>query len=486
MDISYNRAKIWQIALFALNNVSTNLFLLIMGSISYYANGIAGIAALMVSFLIAAMCIFDGITDPAIGFIIDKTDSKFGKFRPSMVIGYGIMATSAWILFHTLHQVPEGWSIPYFILIYGLYIVGYTFQTACTKSAQSCLTNDPKQRPLLALFDGLFSGLLFGGIPIYTSMYLEPKHGGFTLSFFEEYIGFVVIGAGICTALAVFGIREKDTPEFYQIKEGQKVTLQEYWDVICHNRPLSLLVFSAATDKLAATITATAVVPVMVFGILAQDFEQYGKLNIYTAPLVLLFLAISVRKAQTKGQKKTLVQYTILSIFFASILGLLMIFGDMTQLDIGFTNFNLFSLLFVGFYVLMRAATSICSVIVVPMIADCTDYEIYRSGNYIPGMIGTLFSFVDKMVSSLATVIIGLSLAMIGFGEIQPSLETPNSPEILAVSVFLLVGMPILGWVISLIAMKFYPLTAEKMCEIQGEIEQIKKGIRSEQNEKIT
>ncbi len=40
--IEQNRARIWQIGLFSLNNTSTNLFLAMMGYVSYYANGIAG------------------------------------------------------------------------------------------------------------------------------------------------------------------------------------------------------------------------------------------------------------------------------------------------------------------------------------------------------------------------------------------------------------------------------------------------------------
>ena len=34
------------------------------------------------------------------------------------------------------------------------------------------------------------------------------------------------------------------------------------------------------------------------------------------------------------------------------------------------------------------------------MTADCADYEVYRSGRYVPGLMGTLFSFVDKLISS--------------------------------------------------------------------------------------
>ena len=41
--IELNRAHLWQIALFSLNNTSTNLYLAMMGYVSYYANGIAGL-----------------------------------------------------------------------------------------------------------------------------------------------------------------------------------------------------------------------------------------------------------------------------------------------------------------------------------------------------------------------------------------------------------------------------------------------------------
>ena len=49
--------------------------------------------------------------------------------------------------------------------------------------------------------------------------------------------------------------------------------------------------------------------------------------------------------------------------------------------------------------------------IVIPMPADCADYETYRSGKYVPGLMGPLFSFVDKIVSSFAPMIAGLVFA---------------------------------------------------------------------------
>jgi Na+/melibiose symporter-like transporter len=108
------------------------------------------------------------------------------------------------------------------------------------------------------------------------------------------------------------------------------------------------------------------------------------------------------------------------------------------------------------------------------MTADCADYEVYRSGKYIPGMMGTLFSFVDKIVSSFAPFIAGLLFAAIGFTDAMPDVQTPLTPGLKYVGIFLSYGMVIIGLICNIIALKFYPLTKEKMEEIEGEIAAIK------------
>ncbi len=59
--IAGNKAHLWQIAFFSLNNTSTNLYLAMMGYVSYYANGIAGLSVVLVSFILTGMRVFDGI-----------------------------------------------------------------------------------------------------------------------------------------------------------------------------------------------------------------------------------------------------------------------------------------------------------------------------------------------------------------------------------------------------------------------------------------
>lgn len=67
--------------------------------------------------------------------------------------------------------------------------------------------------------------------------------------------------------------------------------------------------------------------------------------------------------------------------------------------------------IFLAFYLVQKCIASVGNASIIPMIADCTDYENLRSGRFIPSMMGTLFSFVDKMISSFSSLIQGIALA---------------------------------------------------------------------------
>lgn len=80
--------------------------MMMMGYISYYLVGFAGIAVVLAGTVMTFMRIWDGVTDPIIGFVVDKTNGKFGKNRPFMVLGNVILAVMAIIIFKTTHLVP--------------------------------------------------------------------------------------------------------------------------------------------------------------------------------------------------------------------------------------------------------------------------------------------------------------------------------------------------------------------------------------------
>ncbi len=148
-----NRAKLYQLILFPMNNGATNVYyILTMNFIAYYANGVLGLFLMFATTMVTVMRLFDAVTDPVIGALIDRTSTKFGKFRPYMVLGNAIMIAASILLYFGTRLIPQDLSwLKYvcFVLFYALYVIGYTFQTACTRSGQTCLTNDPNQRPLL-------------------------------------------------------------------------------------------------------------------------------------------------------------------------------------------------------------------------------------------------------------------------------------------------------------------------------------------------
>ena len=103
--IEYNRAKIWQIALFVMNNTATNTAMLLLGYYAFYTQNVLGLAAVVVGLIATLMRVWDGITDPIIGYLLDKTNGRFGKFRPFMFIGNIIIISTMMIIHHRHHHL---------------------------------------------------------------------------------------------------------------------------------------------------------------------------------------------------------------------------------------------------------------------------------------------------------------------------------------------------------------------------------------------
>jgi Na+/melibiose symporter-like transporter len=470
---TYHSSKVWKIGLFALNNTATNLYMFALMFVSYYATGVAGLTVVIISTILTAMRVLDGFTDPIIGFVIDRTESKFGKFRPFMIMGNIILAGSLLIMYNVTHTLPQSFQLIFFIAIYAVYIIGYTFQTAVTKAAQTVLTNDPKQRPLFSIFDATYNTILFVGGQMLIASYLVPKYGGFEMGLFAELNTFAIIASGIFTVLAVIGIAEKDKKEFFGIGElTVKTKFKDYWPILKGNRPMQMLVIAASTDKLANSVKQQPAVPIMFFGIFIGDYALSGTVSLITVIPTLLISYIGLGLARKAGLKKSFVGGTWLSLITAALLVALLLIIDPTTISL--SNIGAATVAFLVLYSLNLGFTSLTGNMVIPMIADCADYETYRTGRFVPGMLGTVFSFVDKLISSLAATIVGLLLGIIGFKQVFPQVGDALTTPLLIMTFVMFFVIPMLGWIASLIAMKYYELDHEKLEEIQAAIAEVK------------
>lgn len=472
-----HRAKTWEICFYALNNSATNIYAMIFMYVSYFLTGIVGVGVVLAGTITTVMRMWDGVTDPFIGYIVDKTNTKFGKNRPFILIGNLILLVTSFIIYWVTPVIPKFARFPFYVVMYMLYIIGYTCQCVVTKSAQTCLTNDPKQRPVFTMFDAVYNTLLFALLPVVIANVLIPMYGGSTAltnpAFFQGIWKIFAPLSLFFTILAIIGLRRKDRLEYYGTGVAQKITFKDYWEVLRKNRAIQMLVISAASDKLSNSMKSNSIIYIMLFGIICGNYSLYGTYSAVTSiPNVILTLVLMNFIARRMGQKTAMLAGTYGAIIAAVGLFLLLYFGDPTTLS--FTNINLFTVLFLGLNIIMAGFSGVAGNIVIPMTADCADYEVYRSGKYVPGLMGTLFSFVDKMISSLAGTFVSLMIAAIGFTTTQPTQDTPYSTGIFWVTIACFLGAPLVGWIMNVIALKFYPLTKEKMEEIQDKIAEIK------------
>ena len=522
-----HRAKLWEIGFYALNNTSTNAYMMLVGAISYYLVGIVGLGAVLAGSIVTIMRIWDGVTDPFVGMLVDNTNTRFGKNRPFIVLGQVILFAMTFLIFRLIPNVATSMRFVVFIVLYCVYIVGYTFQCVVTRSAQTCLTNDPKQRPIFSMFDAVYNILLMSLFwPVYQASTMVPKYtlsmetaadkiqaliaqnpnlanqlvtnsdGVQTLSGFynpamwQEMQLTIGILSAVLAVLAIIGLWRKDNEKYFGLGKAVRMRFRDYADVLAHNRGIQMLVVAASSDKLALQCTSNSTVLVSLFGIVCGSYALSASNSAITAIPVMLIGVLGMNFiARRMGQKKCLVVGTWGALISAALIACLMIFGNPTGMALPTfsltepatwaglfvpANWSLFGVAFVVLYICMKGFSQLSGSIVIPMTADCADYEVYRSGRYVPGLMGTLFSFVDKLISSLASTIVALIFAAVGFTTTLPTPETPYSNGILIVALICYLGMPAIGWILNVVAMKFYPLTKEKMEEIQGEIARIK------------
>lgn len=473
-----HRVPLWRIAGFALNNASTNLYMFMMNFVAYYLGGWVGVGTVMAGSFSMMMRLWDGVTDPVVGLLVDKTNGKFGKNRPFMVIGNVILFVTSWILFNVTHTLPEAVRFPFFIVISAIYYLGYTAQCVVTKSAQSALTNDPKQRPLFAVFDGIYLTLIFTVLQA-VAVTMSNKYGGYTVD--PALYGDLQLMLGAISAvfmiIAVISIAPKDRTEFFGTGQTIKVGLKDYLDTLLHNRAIQMLVVSAGTDKLSSQMKGNAVIMAVLMGVVVGNYDLSAILQgIISIPTTLLMILGVAGLATRLGQRKAMLIGSWGGIITNGLLILLWLFGDYKSMDNGEGGLaiSLFTILYIVINIAMGGFTGLSGNIVIPMTADCADYEVYRTGKYVPGLMGTLFSFVDKIISSFAPMLVSILYAAIGFKDVLPDQTAEFSYPLFYVTLFCIYGALIIGNLCNVLAMKFYPLTKEKMEEIQGEIAAIK------------
>ena len=477
-----NRAKLYQLALFPLNNGATNVYyVLILTYIATFGNKVLGLAMVFASFMVTGMRVFDAITDPIIGALMDKTNGRFGKFRPFMVIGNVVMAVSVIMLYCLTPLIPANlmWlRYTAFILLYAVWVIGYTFQTSVTRAGQAVLTNDPKQRPLFTIFNTIGSLAGMGVMQFIGPIVAGDRFAGdYNASWFAIMTPIGIIVSVVLTVLAIIGIWEKDNSRYFGIggDKQQKVRVSEYVQIVKANKPLQRLMIAGGGCKLALSIATNVTVLIMLYSCMMGNYDSlYLPMMVLGYVFSVPFFVLTVRTSQKHGQKRSLMTYVgVAFLCYIGVLALLLLWkqGDPARnLSIVGENglsINLYTILFVLFFGVGYGAYYATADMPIPMVADCADYETYRSGKFIPGIMGTLFSLVDKLVSSLSATVVSIALLFINVHNL-PTKTTAYVSGMNWVVIALFCLIPMLAWALTLWAMKGYELDGARIKTIQA------------------
>jgi len=477
-----NRAKLYQLALFPMNNGATNVYyVLILSYIATFGNKVLGLAMVFASVMVTGMRVFDAITDPIIGALMDKANGRFGKFRPFMVIGNLVMAVSVILLYMVTPAIPAsmmGLRYVAFVGLYAVWVVGYTLQTSVTRSAQAVLTNDANQRPLFTIFNTIGSLVGMGVMQAVGPVLAGDNFiGDFNAAWFRLMTPIGIVISILLTILAVIGIWEKDNEKYFGIGGGtqEAVKISEYISIIKANKPLQRLMVAGGGCKLALSVATNLTVLIMLYSCMMGNYDGlYLPMMVLGYVFSVPFFLLTVRTSQKHGQKKSLMTYVrVALISYVGVLVLLVLWKqnvpafNLSILSGGKLSLNLYTILFILFFGIGYGAYYATADMPIPMVADCADYETYRSGKFIPGIMGTLFSLVDKLVSSLSATVVSIALLFIGIHDL-PTKETLYSPGMNWVVIVLFCLIPMAAWIATLWAMKGYELDGKRVKTIQA------------------
>ena len=449
--VQYRRAKLWQIILYACNAfVGMSVYSLI-GMASYAASIGFGIGTAVIGVILTGTRILDGVTDPMLAFLYDKVNTKFGKIRILMIV----------------------------VLFYVIYVIGYTIVNMTAQTIPPLMTNDPKQRPTLGVWMTALNYMVPMALTMLLNVVLLPKFGGtYSQEFLSVACKLCLTLAAIGVVLVCIGVSEYDKPENFQglTKERQPLKVKDMVEVLKGNRPLQCYIISAASDKIAQVTASQAVIITMLNGIIIGNMGISTILTVIGMLPSIVFAVVGAKYAGKHGNMETIVTWTKICIVISVIM--CAFFVVINPKDIA--KMGAITIVYVVLTLCKNGANMCVSTANTAFMSDLIDYELDRSGRYVPAVVTGTYSFLDKLISSFGAAIATGAVALVGYTSTVPQPGDPATPAIFWLTMFLTFGLPIIGWICTLAAMKFCKLNKAEMVEVQKRIAAKKEALKAE------
>lgn len=401
--------------------------------------GISGIAA---GTMLLVTKTWDAINDPLMGLIADRTNTRWGKFRPYLLWG-ALPLGAAGVLTFTTPELSESGKLVWAYITYSLMMTAYTFVNLPYSGLLGVITPDSQERTTLASwrFIGAFSG---GIVTTQFTLRLVEYFGGD-----DPKLGWQLTAAfwAVCAAAlftwSFLGTRERVSPPVHQ-----KPSVKRDFGDLLRNRPWLVLAALAILVMLNMSIRSQ---------ITAYYMKYYANAEELTGPFISSSLVASLLGAASTplwtrllGKKK---------LFF-------ILMGLLTMLSLVFFVIPRDAIwLMFGVNILINFVMGPKAPLVFAMYADAADYGEWKFGRRATGFIFAAASFAQKLGGALAGYFIGLMFAAMGYRANVEQTEDSLFGILLLMSV-----IPSVFSLIALFVVTRYPLSEPELAEIGSDL----------------
>jgi glycoside/pentoside/hexuronide:cation symporter, GPH family len=428
---------------YGLGDTASNLyFQMFVIFLLYFYTDVFGIPAAAAGTLLLVSRFWDAVNDPIMGIIADRTNTKWGKFRPYLIWASGPLAVVGVFAFITPDFTMTG-KIIYAYITYILIMMAYTAVNIPYSALMGVLSPNTMERTSVSTYRFV---LAFVGAFIVQGVTLP------LVNFFgsgDEAVGFPITMAffGILACL-LFYICFKATRERVQPPSSQTSSLKNDLKDLGHNKPWMILLVMGVFSLGYAILRG---------GTIIYYFKYYIDNTVLTSLFMVLgTIAVIAGVASTQffarrlGKKKLYIIVMSLS----ALLTMLFYFIPKEQIVLIFAVHILIS------FVMAPQAPLLWA-----MYADTADYSQWKNGRRATGLVFSAATFAQKFGIALGGGLSGWLLAYFGFVA-----NVDQSPETLQGIRMMMSFIPAIGSVIAVLAALFYPLDDVTMEKIEKDL----------------
>lgn len=438
----------------------------------FYSN-IFGLSLAHAGTLVLVTKLYDAVSDPVMGLIADRTNTRWGKYRPYLLWIAIPFAVAGVLAFFTPQTDNYTFKHVYAYVTYILMMTVYTAINVPYGAMLGVMTDDSREKSVFSSFRmffafigsfiamGSFEPLLKLRQSILGTLPAEWTLADSTPADWTIAVSVIGIVCAVLFILSFVMTRERVTeaemakePVKENSNETAKTSVAEDLKALVANGPwwmllgggIAILLFNCVRGGAAAYYFADVLGTNAIFTLAL--FLTVGEIS------QLVGVVVTVPVSEKIGKKATfllvLVAVTILSIIVAFLPE---------------TPAGMWALLVSQ--ILICIAIGINSPLLWSMFADVADYSELKNGRASTGLIFSSSSMAQKFGAAFGSAIVLWVLMAFGYDNAKGAVQTP---EALATIKALISWIPAIGSAAGIAIMLGYPLTDKKMSEIRQEL----------------